>query len=231
MTWCGAASCGLRASHLCCRGCRPSPPADGRCHWPAGLGTHRQRGGVQALGWGFSPARSTAAEALDLKGLVTAVNATVAIHAFDSSDFFYFDHAAGTLGNAELAGELHRRAGVAGRDHQIQPLEIPGPALIMRVGSNALDWLHAMGIEFRGTMMDPGGVGECCRLDDRWAIPNVEWGRLYRDHNVYYAAPLPTDSRFFNCVTEFRDADPPPLRSNPTPAPTSPTASPMAPNG
>lgn len=147
-------------------------------------------------------------EAADLKSLVDSGNATASIHAFDTSDFFYFDHYAGTnFSNDQIAANFATGTKWFS-DHQIRISKYLVPHYY-EVGSNALNGLHEWGVEFLGTMMDPGQLEASAPWMKAAPFRQYEDGSAYdRNHNIYYADTFPTDNRFFNCITEFRNADP-----------------------
>lgn len=149
------------------------------------------------------------AEARELSAMAQAGVATVSVHSFDDTTFFYFDHAgrrewpASTMAsNLRRAREWHRAYG------------IPASTLVVphyyEIGANALPGLTAMQVEFLATHMAPGGP---------YGMPWLQLGPFRRythgssmsNASVYYADFLDVPGhpelrdRIFNCVTEVRD--------------------------
>jgi hypothetical protein len=147
-------------------------------------------------------------ESRELAAVVRAGGATVSVHSFDTSTFFYFDHAgrrawptATMAANWRRATDWHRRY-----DLPMSTYVVPH---FYEVGDNALPMLAASGVEFLGTHMRPGGA---------YGMPWLRSGPFRRETRgvstaaapVYYADDLPGAAEagapgLFNCVTEIRD--------------------------
>jgi len=149
------------------------------------------------------------AEAADLYSLVDAGLATTAIHAFNGG-FFYFNHSGSDWPDEVIAA--HYEEGTQWHlDHDIPISKFVLPHYY-EIGTNAFQGLSDWGVEFVGTMMDPGSGYDS-------GVPWIANGpyRLFETGSTRYAGPLyyadfltvpghpEFDGQFFNCVTEIRD--------------------------
>ncbi len=147
-------------------------------------------------------------ESRELAAVVRAGDATVSVHSFDTSTFFYFDHAgrrawptATMTANWRRATEWHRRY-----DLPMSTYVVPH---FYEIGDNAIPMLASSGVQFLVTHMRPGGA---------YGMPWLRSGPFRRGTRgvstapapVYYADELPGAAEagapgLFNCVTEIRD--------------------------
>lgn len=152
----------------------------------------------------------TDAEAAELSTLVHNGQATAAIHAFDTGDFFYFNHGSGRSW-PDATINAHFALGT----QWFQKHQIPFSPLVVghyyEIGSNALADLHQWGVEFIGIPMDPG-----IPYTNAAAWVNLGPYRRYEAgvandhgptaHPFFYGDFLPApNSDLFNCLTEIRD--------------------------
>ena len=146
-------------------------------------------------------------EAADLSALVNAGQATAAIHAFNGG-FFYFNHSGTDWPDATIA-DYYAEGTQWHLDNNIPISKFVLPHYY-EFGTNAFQGLADWGVEFVGTMMEPGnGYGA------PW-IMNGPY-RLYETGGSSWAGPLyyadfmdvpghpEFNGQFFNCVTEIRD--------------------------
>ena len=151
------------------------------------------------------------AHAAEVANLVNAGLATASVHSRTTSDFFYFDHAAGLdLPDATVASYFqeatawHQRFGI--------PVSRYVTSHYYELGTNVFPGLASWGVEFLGTQIDPGRgysaasrwlMGGPYRLfeagNPRDPIPGT-----YADY-VRVPGHPEHDGRFFNCLTEIRD--------------------------
>ena len=146
-------------------------------------------------------------EAAKLSSLAASGKATVALHAYGTSNFFYFDHYSGanfpdgTMDNHFTSAT----SWFATRNIPISKYVVPH---YYEIGSNAFSGLQSWGVEFIGTMMNPGQLEAS---PTPWMMKGPF--RLYETglsedmlNNPYYADFMPApNGTFFNCVTEVRD--------------------------
>ena len=148
-----------------------------------------------------------ATEAADLSALVNSGNATAAIHAFNGG-FFYYNHGSGDWPDTTI--EAYYAEGTQWhQDHNIPISKFILPHYY-EFGTNAFQGLSDWGVEFVGTMMDPGnGYGAPWIMNGPFR--NYEGGSSSWGGPVYYADFMQVpghpefDGQFFNCVTEIRD--------------------------
>jgi hypothetical protein len=150
-------------------------------------------------------------EAAGLSALVHAGKATVAIHAFGTSDFFYFDHNNGTnFSDAQMAANYAAgSAWFAANNIPISTYLVPH---YYEIGSNAFAGLAAWGVKTIGTMMDPGQLESSAPWMAAGPFRTTQAGQAYdRNANPYYAdfMTIPghpeMNGQFFNLITEIRD--------------------------
>ncbi len=154
------------------------------------------------------------AEAADLSGLVSAGKATAAVHAFSTSDFFYFNHDAGAnFDDSTMQANYGAATTWFNANHiPISKYLVPH---YYEIGSNTFAGLQAWGTEFIGTMMDPGFL-ESGTPATPWMAAGpyrkYQSGTAYdRTQNPYYADYMTIpghaelDNKFFNCISEIRD--------------------------
>jgi chitodextrinase len=149
------------------------------------------------------------AEAAGLSNMANSGKATVGLHAFGTDNFFYFDHTNGTNFSDSTMAAHYVSAANWFNTHNIPISKYLVPHFY-EIGSNAFNGLQNWGVEFIGTMMDPGQP-----QDSPWMMKGPY--RLYQEGyvtdsvNPYYAdfITVPGHSemngKFFNCVTEIRD--------------------------
>ena len=187
MIWYGAVSFGPLASHLPCQGMPP-------------FVTMRMDDVSDPLQWipiandyGFIPWAGVftddidATEAAGLSDLVNSGSATVAMHAFGTNNFFYFDHSNRTnFSNTTIADHY------AEATNWFNTRQIPISRYVVphyyEIGSNAFSGLEDWGVEFIGTMMDPGEMEDSALWMMKGPYRLYETGSAYeRNSNPYYA--------------------------------------------
>jgi hypothetical protein len=148
-----------------------------------------------------------AAEAADLSALTNAGLATAAIHAFNGS-FFYYNHGVGDYPDATITANF--ADGTAWHTANNIPIAKFVLPHYYEFGTNVFEELQAWGVEFVGTMMNPGqGYGAPWIMNGPFR--EYEGGGSSSGYPVYYAdyMSIPNhpelDGEFFNCVTEIRD--------------------------
>ncbi len=157
---------------------------------------------------GIFPENMQAATITDLKGLVDDGKATTAIHAWasDTSHFFYFDHNHGQdYSDTTMAANFtNGSAWFASNNIPMSTYLVPH---YYEIGSNALTGVENWGIQYIGTMMNPGQLEASAPWMTAGPFRLYEDGSAYdRSHNAYYADFVPgTDNKLFNCITELRD--------------------------
>ena len=155
----------------------------------------------------------TDTDAADLSALTNSGQATAAVHAFNDSDedgnLFYFDRPAGEdYPDAEMAANFAQAtAWFADHDIPISSFVLPH---YYEFGTNVFSGLQAWGVEFVGTVLEPGPT---------YGAPWLQAGP-YRDfatgasdstNPLAYADFLTVpghpefDGQFFDCLTEIRD--------------------------
>ena len=155
----------------------------------------------------------TDSDAADLSALTQAGQATAAVHAFNDTDedgsFFYFNRPAGEdYPDAEVAANFATAtAWFAAHDIPISTYVLPH---YYEFGTNVFGGLQAWGVEFVGTVLEPG---------TNYGAPWLEGGP-YRSfatgasdstEPLAYADFLTVPGHpefagvFFNCLTEIRD--------------------------
>ena len=146
-------------------------------------------------------------EAAHLSTLVNSGNATAAVHAKTGS-FFYYNHGVGDFSDAEIeANYAHATAWHADNNIPISKFVLPH---YYEFGANVFQGLSDWGVEFVGTMMEPGnGYGAPWIMNGPYRL--YEGGGSSGGRPVYYAdfmnfpAQPEFENKFFNCVTEIRD--------------------------
>jgi len=151
------------------------------------------------------------AEATDLANLVNSGKATVGMHSFGTNNFFYFDHNTGTnFSDATMTSNFaETTAWFNTRNIPISKYAVPH---YYEIGSNAFGGLQNWGVEFIGTMMDPGQLESEApwmmkgpyRLYETGAAREMNANPYYADFMTIPGRPE-HDGKFFNCVTEIRD--------------------------
>ncbi len=148
-----------------------------------------------------------AKEAAQLSALVNSGNATAAVHAKNGS-FFYYNHDVGDFPDEEIAANYeHATTWHATNNIPISKYVLPH---YYEFGTNVFQGLSDWGVEFVGTMMDPGnGYGAPWIMNGPYRL--YETGDSAGRRPVYYAGFMSIpghshfDGQFFNCVTEIRD--------------------------
>jgi len=148
----------------------------------------------------------TEEESAHLSSLVNAGLATTSIHALTWNDSFYFQRNTGPWPDDVIAA--HYAEGTQWHEDHNIPISSYLVAHFSEIGVNALDGLVDWGVEFLGTMIEPGAI---------WGAPWIVGGpyRLYEPRQssssgipFYYAdfvtvADHPEyDGQFFNCVSD-----------------------------
>jgi hypothetical protein len=149
------------------------------------------------------------AEAAQLSTLVNAGQATASVHA-KSGAFFYYDHSNEYLLEGNFPDEIvaanfaHATAWHNDNNIPISKFVLPH---YYEFGTNVFQGLSDWGVEFVGTMMNPGnGYGAPWIMNGPYRL--YETGGSSGGRPVYYAdfMDIPDfDEQFFNCVTEIRD--------------------------
>ncbi len=149
-------------------------------------------------------------EASHLRDLVESGLATASVHAYTSSDFFYFDHSAG---DDRSDADMEAAFAQATAWHEAQQIPISAYVLphYYELGTNVFEGLADWDVEFVGTQMDPGNP----YYGSAWVMGgpyrSYEAGTASESRPLYYAHYLEVpghpehDGRFFNVVTEIRD--------------------------
>ncbi len=179
------------------------------------------------LGWahvanesGFKPLLAafinevSAADAADIRGLVTNGNATACVHSFASSTMFYFDHQNETAysdivqsNNFLIGTQWHLTNGI--------PISKVCATHYSEIGANAFAGLKAWGMEFVPIEVIPGTVeyappyapwlvGGPYRLYESPQQGQVNWPTYYADWLKVPGHPE-FDGQFFNIYSEVRD--------------------------
>jgi hypothetical protein len=152
-----------------------------------------------------------ATEAVGLSALAAAGKATVGLHAFGTSDFFYFDHNNGTnFSDAQMAANYAAgSAWFAANNIPISKYLVPH---YYEIGSNAFAGLSSWGVSCVGTMMDPGSLEASAPWMSAGPFRATQSGQAYdRSANPYYSdfMTIPGhpeyNGQFFNLMTEIRD--------------------------
>ena len=155
-----------------------------------------------------------AAEAADLSALTNSGQATASIHAFGDAGtdvtWFYFNHAGGQdfsddtiMSNFALGTQWHQ-------EHNIPISRFVLPHYY-EFGSNVFSYLSDWGVEYIGTLQDPGQTYYSTTWLEGGPYRRFESGASDSSAPLYYADFLSVpghpelDGRFFNCVTEIRD--------------------------
>jgi len=137
--------------------------------------------------------------------------ATASVHAYTSSDFFYYDHGSATDRPDDLVAAGYAEATEWHEDHDIpiSPFVLPH---YYEFGTNVFDGLDAWDVQFVGTVMSPGlpyggstpwlPLGPYRRYEGGASPDAVPF--TYTDYLTVSDHPE-FDDRFFVCVTEIRD--------------------------
>jgi fibronectin type 3 domain-containing protein len=153
------------------------------------------------------------AEAADLSNLVNTGKATAAIHALGSGDsnFFYFDNNNETSFSDAVMAEHYAQVTAWFNSHNIPISKYVVPHYY-EIGANAFSGLQNWGVEFIGTMMDPGQYVYTADWMMKGPYRLYETGPARNNYlNVYYADYMTIpghpefDGKFFNCLTEITD--------------------------
>jgi len=147
-------------------------------------------------------------EGLQLSNLVNSGNATTAIHANSELDFFYYNHGVGN--HTDEVMDAYYDAGTSFHTTYNIPISKFVLPHFYEFGTNAFQGLHDWGVEFVGTVMEPG-----YDYGAYWAVYGPY--RLYEVGSSADAVPFTYadfltvsghpefDGEFFNCLTEIRD--------------------------
>ena len=146
-------------------------------------------------------------EAADLSALVRAGQATAAVHA-KSGTFFYYNHGSGDFPDAVIADNYAE--GTAWHTANNIPISKFVLPHYYEFGKNVFQGLSDWGVEFVGTMMNPGnGYSAPWIMNGPYRL--YETGSSSGGSPVYYADFMAVpehpefEGQFFNCVTEIRD--------------------------
>jgi hypothetical protein len=151
----------------------------------------------------------SAGDAADLSNLVRGGFATAAVHAFSSDVFFYYDHwSQRNLPDATVAANLQDATA------WLSANMIPSSKIVFphfyEIGTNAFSGLLNWGVEFVGTLMNPGSpYGSAWLMSGPYRL--FETGSSSGTQAVSYADYLTVPNHpelantFFNTVTEIRD--------------------------
>lgn len=151
-------------------------------------------------------------ESNHLSSLANGGLATASVHAFTSSNFFYYDHGAARDRPDESMAASFEEASQWHADHDI-PISSYVLPHYYEFGTNVFEGLAGWPVEFVGTMMEPGLPYSG---GTPWLIAgpyrSYEAPGICRDGGpVYYADSFAVpdqpefDGRFFVCATEIRD--------------------------
>jgi hypothetical protein len=148
-----------------------------------------------------------ATEAADLSALVNDGMATASVHA-KSGTFFYYNHGVGDFSD-EVVAANYEEATLWHENNNIPISKFVLPHYY-EFGTNVFQGLSDWGVEFVGTMMEPGnGYGAPWIMNGPYRL--YETGGSSGGRPVYYAdfMSIPEhpefEGQFFNCVTEIRD--------------------------
>ena len=150
-------------------------------------------------------------EAVGLSALAAAGKVTVGLHAFGTSDFFYFDHNSGTnFSDATMAANYAAgSAWFAANNIPISRYLVPH---YYEIGSNAFAGLSSWGVSCVGTQMDPGSLEASASWMSAGPFRATQAGSAYdRNANPYYSDFMSVPGhpaynvQFFNLMTEIRD--------------------------
>jgi hypothetical protein len=160
---------------------------------------------------GLFPDDIDASEAADVSSLVNSGKATATIHAFGTSNFFYFDHYNGVnFSDSTMAANY--TAGFQWLTSHNIPISKYLVPHYYEIGSNAFAGLKNWGVEFLGTQMDPGQLEASAPWMMKGPYRLYDTGQAYdRSQNPYYTDYMTIpghpelDGQFFNCMSEIRD--------------------------
>jgi hypothetical protein len=150
-------------------------------------------------------------EAELLAELAAADQVTASVHAYTSSEFFYYDHGNATNWSDAFVADGHAEATEWHADHDIpiSPFVLPH---YYEFGTNVFDGLDAWDVQFVGTVMSPGSpYGGSSSWLPLAPYRRHEGGASSEAVPFTYADYLDVpghpefDDRFFVCVTEIRD--------------------------
>jgi hypothetical protein len=147
-------------------------------------------------------------EAAHLSTLVNSGNATASIHAKTESVFYYYNHGIGDFSAQVIADYFAEGTSWhANNNIPISKFVLPH---FYEFGSNVFQGLHDWGVEFVGTLMNPGtNYGASWIMNGPYRL--YETGSSSEVRPLYYADFLTVpghhefDGEFFNCITEMRD--------------------------
>jgi len=150
-------------------------------------------------------------ETATLSAITNAGKATASIHAFSSSDFFFYDHFSGGNFPNDLINSYYNMGTQwhLSRDIPISKFVVPH---YYEFGTNALTGLKNWGIEFIGTVIDigqpyygsPWTAGRPYRLNEPFWPASLSLPFSYADF-IVVPGHQEFDRQFFNCLTEIRD--------------------------
>ncbi len=150
------------------------------------------------------------ADAFDLANLVNEGQVTASVHARTVSDFFYYDHNGQRNYSDSTIASFFQEATAWHSTHGIPISRFVLPHYY-EFGSNVFAGLQNWGVQFVGTLMDPGKpygapwvmLGPY-RLYEAGATKGSTQPLTYADFVGVPGHPEFSD-KFFNCVTEIRD--------------------------
>jgi hypothetical protein len=147
-------------------------------------------------------------EGLQLSALVNDGNATTAIHANSELDFFYYNHGVGD--HADEVMDAYYDAGTSFHNTYNIPISKFVLPHFYEFGTNAFQGLHDWGVEFVGTVMEPGwDYGAYWAIYGPYRLYEVGTSAdvvpfTYADFLTVAGHPE-FNKEFFNCLTEIRD--------------------------
>ena len=155
----------------------------------------------------------SATSAAELRGLVINRNATASIHAFTTSDFFYFDHQNAT-GNSDTVQSNNFYVGTQWHLNHGIPMSKVCTTHWSEIGLNCFSGLKDWGIEYVPIEVVPGTieysnnapwvVNGPYRLYEPPQPGQVRWATYYADWLEVPGHPE-FDGQFFNIYSEIRD--------------------------
>lgn len=150
------------------------------------------------------------AEATYLSSMVVDGRATTSIHAFSAGNFFYYNHYSGGNWSDGVMSSYYNQGTQWHITHNVPISKFVLPHYY-EFGTNAFSGLRDWGVEFVGTVVDPGTfygsswiVGAPYRLYEPRQSSRYGGPLNYADFVTVPGHPE-FEGQFFNCVTEIRD--------------------------
>jgi len=143
-----------------------------------------------------------------LKQISDAGNVTASIHARAAWDWFYYNHDVGNWPDAVIAQNFSDGAAWHAQN------QIPISKFVLphyyEMGTNVFEGLRSWGVEFTGTLIEPGtNYGSACLADGPYRR-GITGCSAYQNNPFFYADYLTVngrpeyDGQFFNVITEIR---------------------------